>query len=66
LQDTTDWSTVKLKDGMLIMMMGTKAEDQLAAAPKEAVKFVEDMDMDAAPAIVCLCGQQTDTTRCLC
>lgn len=52
LQDNTDWSTVKLKQGLLIMMMGTKEENALPPPPKEAVKFVEDMDMDQAPSVV--------------
>lgn len=36
------------------MMMGTKAENALAPPPKEAIKFIEDMDMDEIPSMVCL------------
>lgn len=35
-------------------MMGTKAENALAPPPKESIKFIEDMDMDDIPSMVCL------------
>jgi len=36
------WANVKLKDGITLLMMGSKEED-IAAAPAERTKFVEDM-----------------------
>ncbi|KAJ2403033.1 deubiquitinating enzyme [Coemansia sp. RSA 2559] len=41
LKDDTDMSTLGLKDGQVLMMMGTAGE--LPKAPVQQVKFVEDM-----------------------
>ena len=38
-----DWGTMKLKDGSIFLMMGTKDED-IPTQPTEKTKFVEDMD----------------------
>jgi len=37
------WEKVKVKDGMMMLMMGTKDED-MPSQPVEKTKFVEDMD----------------------
>ena len=37
------WEKVKVKDGMTMMMMGTKDED-MPSQPVEKTKFLEDMD----------------------
>lgn len=42
LKDTDDLSKMNLANGMTIMMMGT-AEGKSLQAPKQAVKFIEDM-----------------------
>merc|ERR1719398_649082 len=39
------WDKVKLREGALILMMGTKDED-MPIQPVEKTKFVEDMDQD--------------------
>jgi len=39
------WDKVKLREGCMLLMMGTKDEDMLAQ-PVERTKFVEDMDED--------------------
>eukprot|EP00741_Cyanophora_paradoxa_P011320 tig00020554_g10934.t1 len=41
LKDDADWSTLGLKEGSTLMMMGSA--EQIPEAPKEQVKFVEDM-----------------------
>lgn len=42
LKDQDDLSKMGLKDGMMVMMMGT-AEDKGLKAPEQPVKFFEDM-----------------------
>jgi len=42
LKDDT-WEKVKLRDGAMILMMGTKDED-MPTQPVEKTKFIEDMD----------------------
>ena len=37
------WDKMKMKDGLMMLMMGTKDED-MPAQPVEKTKFVEDMD----------------------
>ena len=37
------WDKMKMKDGLMMLMMGTKDED-MPAQPMEKTKFVEDMD----------------------
>ena len=37
------WDKVKIKDGIMMLMMGTKDED-MPAQPVEKTKFLEDMD----------------------
>ena len=37
------WDKVKVKDGIMMLMMGTKDED-MPSQPVEKTKFVEDMD----------------------
>lgn len=37
------WGNMKLKDGAMILLMGTK-EEEIPTKPKEQVKFIEDMD----------------------
>lgn len=39
------WDKVKLREGAMILMMGTKDED-MPIQPVEKTKFVEDMDQD--------------------
>ena len=39
----TDWGVAKVKDGMTMLLMGSKEED-IPTKPAEATKFVEDMD----------------------
>ena len=37
------WDKMKMKDGLMMLMMGTKDED-MPTQPVEKTKFVEDMD----------------------
>lgn len=43
LKDETDLTTTQLKEGHLVMLMGSA---EVVAAPKEAIKFVEDMTLE--------------------
>ena len=45
LKDDDDLSKFNIKSGMTIMMMGT-AEGKALAAPKQQIKFIEDMSAD--------------------
>uniref|UniRef100_T1IX76 Ubiquitin carboxyl-terminal hydrolase n=1 Tax=Strigamia maritima TaxID=126957 RepID=T1IX76_STRMM len=38
-----DWGSIKLKDGIMILMMGSKEEDHLKLDSVEKVTFVEDL-----------------------
>jgi ubiquitin carboxyl-terminal hydrolase 14 len=44
LKDNAIMGSLGLKNGQSIMMMGTPSEDGTIAKPKEAIRFVEDMD----------------------
>ena len=39
----SSWDKVKLRDGAMVLMMGTKDED-MPSQPVEKTKFIEDMD----------------------
>ena len=43
LKTDTDWSTLKLKEGMKIMLMGTAEGKKTLEETKTEIKFVEDM-----------------------
>jgi len=45
LKDDTEWSKLKLKDGMKIIMMGT-AEGKALKGPSKETVFVEDMSAE--------------------
>ena len=51
-QDEDTWAQHGVKDGSMMMMMGTAGE--VPVAPVQQTVFIEDLDVNSQSAIVCL------------